>query len=456
MNFATVNPATGQRLRRYRPHRPAEVARALRQADSAYQAWRRAPLARRARYLRRVGSVLRRRADECAALITREMGKPLAQSRAEIDKTAQMCDFYARHGARFLAAERPAGAPAGVQVGFEPIGIVLAIMPWNFPFWQVFRAAIPAIMAGNAVLLKHSENVTGCALAIAEVFAAAAAPAERGLFQALLLPTARIPAVIADRRVQGVTLTGSTGAGRRVAALAGAALKKGVFELGGSDPYLVLADADLDLAAEVCAQARLGNAGQSCIAAKRFIVVAAVRRAFEAKFAARLALRRTGDPRDPATDIGPMARRDLRAALHTQVQASVRAGARLVFGGKPLPGPGFYYATTLLTGVRKGMPAYSQELFGPVAAVIPVRDEREAVAVANDSIYGLGAAVFSRDRRRARKVAARLEVGTVFINAQVRSHQAVPFGGIKQSGHGRELGRFGIREFVNVKTIRVA
>ena len=456
MNFTTINPATGRRIRVYRTHSPAQVGNALRRAEAAYQGWRDEPLANRARYLRKVASLLRKRTDEFASLITQEMGKPLGQARAEIEKTAAMCHYYAKNGGRFLADERPAGAAKNVLVVFEPIGIVLAIMPWNFPFWQVFRAAVPALMAGNAVLLKHSENVTGCALAIEEVFFAAAKPGQRGLFQTLVISTARIPALIADPRIQGVTLTGSTGAGKHVASLAGAAMKKGVFELGGSDPYLILADADLDHAAEVCAQARLGNTGQSCISAKRFIVVASVRRAFEAKFATRLAARRIGDPRDPNTDIGPMARRDLRAALHAQVEASLRAGARLVFGGHPLPGPGFFYASTLLAGVKKGMPAYSEELFGPVAAVIAVRDEREAVAVANDSIYGLGAAVFSRNRSRARRVAARLQAGTVFINAQVRSDQAVPFGGIKQSGHGRELGLFGIREFVNVKTVRVA
>jgi len=456
VSFATINPATGRRVRRYRPDRPAEVTAALRRAEAAQRSWRGVPPARRARCLRRVASVLRKRRDEFASLITLEMGKPLGQARAEIEKSAAVCAYYAKNGPRFLADEFPAGAAKNVRVGFEPVGLVLAIMPWNFPFWQVFRAAAPALMAGNAVLLKHSENVCGCARAIAEIFRAAAAPGERGLLQTLLIPTGRIPALIADPRVQGVTLTGSTGAGKHVAALAGAAMKKGVFELGGSDPYLILADADLDQAAEVCAQARLGNAGQSCISAKRFIVVAKVHRAFQAKFAARLQARRVGDPLDPATDMGPMARRDLRDALHRQVRASVKAGARLVFGGHPMAGPGFYYPPTLLTAVKKGMPAYSEELFGPVAALIAVRGEAEAIAVANDSIYGLGAAVFSRDRRRARKVAARLEAGTVFINAQVRSDQAVPFGGIKQSGHGRELGLFGIREFVNVKTIRVA
>jgi succinate-semialdehyde dehydrogenase/glutarate-semialdehyde dehydrogenase len=307
------------------------------------------------------------------------------------------------------------------------------------------------------MLLKPAPNVTGCAQMVAEIFAEAAGSRARrtalgSIFQTLLISTAAVPAVIADPRVHAVTLTGSTTAGRTVAALAGAAMKKGVFELGGNDAYLVLRDADLDQAAEICAVSRLLNAGQSCVCAKRFIVVRSVRREFERKFAARLAARRVGDPRDPANEIGPLARRDLRDRLDAQVQGSVKAGARLLLGGHPLPGPGFYYATTLLTDVKKGMPAYDQEMFGPAAAVIAVRDEAEAIAVANDSIYGLGAAVFSRDRRRARAVASRIEAGLVFVNDFVRSDPSLPFGGIKQSGHGRELGPYGSLEFVNIKT----
>ena len=450
--FSTVNPATGRRVRSYRTHTAAEVETALRRAHSAFKQWRETPAAVRARMLRGVASILREKAGEFASLITLEMGKPLAEARSEVMKCASVCDYYAKHGRAFLAAERSPGAAENVRIVFEPLGVVLAIMPWNFPFWQVFRAAVPALMAGNTVLLKHSPNVSGCALAIEGIFKAA----QENLLQALLIPTTRIPPIIADPRVQGVTLTGSTGAGRRVAALAGAAMKKGVFELGGSDAYLILEDADLDHAAEICAQSRLLNVGQSCISAKRFIVVAAVRRDFEKKFAARLAARRVGDPRDPATEVGPMARRDLRDHLHAQVKASIRAGAKLRFGGHPLPGLGFYYAPTMLTNVRKGQPAYDEELFGPVAAVVPVRNEAAAIAAANGSIYGLGAAVFSRNLRRARTVAAQIEAGSVFINDFVRSDPAVPFGGIKQSGYGRELGLYGLREFANVKAINIA
>lgn len=457
--FVSINPATGRRLRAYRPHTRAEVEAILRRARSAFVAWRDWPLEQRAGHLRAVARALRRRAGELAALITAEMGKPVAQAQAEIEKSAGACEYYARHSRRYLAPERPPGAPKTGRVLHEPLGTVFAIMPWNFPVWQVVRTAAPVLMAGNTLVLKHAPSVSGCARMIAEIFATTAAgrragrPAPGSIFQILLVPIEAVPALIADSRVQAVTLTGSTGAGQKVAALAGAAMKKGVFELGGSDAYLILEDADLDRAAEICAYSRLLNSGQSCVCAKRFIVVRSVRREFERKFSARLADRRVGDPRDPATAVGPLARRDLRDKLDAQVQASVKAGARLLLGGHPLPGPGFFYATTLLTDVKKGMPAYDEELFGPAAALITVRDEAEAIAVANDTVYGLGAAVFSRDRRRARAVASRIEAGLVFINDFVRSDPSLPFGGIKQSGHGRELGPYGSREFVNIKTV---
>jgi len=454
MPFVSIDPTTGRRLRAYRDHSLVEIETALRRADRAYRDWRERTPRDRARHLRSIARVLRARSPELAALITSEMGKPLAQARAEIEKSALTCEHYARQARHYLAEERPPGAPANARVAFEGLGVVLAIMPWNFPVWQVVRAAAPILSAGNAFLLKHAPNVCGSALAIAKVFAAAGLPA--GLFQTLLVSTDRIPAIIADRRVQAVTLTGSTRAGRTVAALAGAVMKKGVFELGGNDPYLVLADADLDQAAEICANSRLINSGQSCVCAKRFIVVAAIRREFEAKFAARLAARRIGDPREPATDVGPIARGDLRDRLHAQVTASIKQGAHLVMGGHPVPGPGFFYETTLLTNVKKGQPAYDEELFGPVAAIIRVRDEAAAILAANDSIYGLGAAIFSRNRRRARAVASRLQAGAVFINDFVRSDPTMPFGGIKQSGHGRELGQYGALEFTNIKTIVVS
>ena len=382
------------------------------------------------------------------------MGKPLAEARAEVAKCCLACEYYAEHARAFLSDEHPPGSPRRARVVFEPMGPVLAVMPWNFPYWQLFRAAAPALMAGNTMLLKHASNVTGCARAIEDVFAEAGLP--RGVFQTLVIARGRVAALVADPRVRAVTMTGSTQAGKVVASQAGAAMKKGVFELGGSDAYIVLADADIERAAEVCAFSRLINAGQSCISAKRFIVVRSVARAFEEELTARMAARRVGNPLDPATQVGPLARGDLRDELHRQVRASVRRGARVLIGGRPLAGPGYYYAPTVLSRVRKGMPAYSEELFGPVAAVIPVRDEAEAVAVANDSPFGLGAAVFTRSRRKAERVAARLEAGVVFANDAVRSDPSLPFGGVKQSGFGRELGRQGIMEFVNAKSLWMA
>jgi succinate-semialdehyde dehydrogenase/glutarate-semialdehyde dehydrogenase len=379
------------------------------------------------------------------------MGKPLAEARSEVQKCRLVCGHFARHAQGFLADQHPPGAPKGTRVVFEPIGPVLAVMPWNFPYWQVFRAAAPALMAGNTMLLKHAANVTGCARAIEGVFAAAGLP--KGVFQTLVVATGRVAGLVADRRVAAVTLTGSTGAGRAVAAQAGAAMKKGVFELGGSDPYIVLADADLDRAAEVCASSRLINAGQSCISAKRFIVVGPVAREFERKFTARIAARKVGNPLEPATQVGPLARSDLREQLHRQVRSSVRRGAKVLLGGHPLPGAGFYYSPTVLAGIVKGMPAYGEELFGPVAALIEVRDEDEAVRVANDSPFGLGAAVFTRSASTAERVAARLEAGAVFANDFVRSDPSLPFGGVKLSGYGRELGPQGIHEFVSAKSL---
>jgi len=451
MSFVSLDPATGKRLRVYREHTPAQAATAVTRAQAAFEDWRRLSFAERARQVRALARALRAQRESLARLMTAEMGKPIAQARAEVEKCALGCEHFARHAAAFLADERPAGAPKNSCVTFAPLGVVLAIMPWNFPFWQVFRAAAPALMAGNVILLKHSSNVSGCALAIEKVFSAAGAP--RHLLQTLLVPSKQIPGLIADPRVCAVTLTGSTAAGKQVAALAGAAMKKGVFELGGSDAYLILADADLDHAAETCAAARLVNNGQSCVAAKRFIVVERVQAAFEKKLVARMAARRMGDPRNPATGIGPLAREDLRADLHAQVRKSVRRGARLLLGGKLPPGRGFFYPPTVLTDVARGMPAYDEELFGPVAAIIPVHDEAGALTVANDSLYGLGAAIFTQNKNRAAALARQLEAGLVFVNDFVRSDPALPFGGVKQSGHGRELGPHGIREFVNVKTV---
>lgn len=453
MPLVSINPATGRKVRRYRAHSPGRIMTALGQAHAAHLAWRELALPARARHLRALARALRAERDTLAGLITTEMGKPLAQARLEVEKCANTCDYYARHAGPSLRPQRPPGAPAHARVVFEPLGVVLAIMPWNYPFWQVFRAAAPAFMAGNTLLLKHASNVSGCALAIEEVCLRAGLPP--GALRTVLAGTDAVPALIADPRVRAVTLTGSTTAGKQVGALAGAALKPCVFELGGSDPYLVLDDADVALAAKVCATARLINGGQSCISAKRMIVVESVRAEFERRIVAEFARRRLGDPGRENTDIGPMARDDLRRELHAQVARSVRAGARLLLGGKLPDGPGFYYPPTVLADVRPGLPAHDEELFGPVAAIIPVRDEAEAVAVANRSPYGLGAAVFTRNRRRGRAVAARLEAGMTFVNDFVRSDPTLPFGGIKESGYGRELGTYGLHSFVNAKTVWV-
>lgn len=451
MAFIVVNPATGQRIARHAEHPAAEVERRLERAHRAARAWREVSPTERVAPLPRLATALRAAAEELAQLATAEMGKPITQSRSEVEKCATLCAYLAREAPAQLADQIPAGAPAGARITCEPLGPILAVMPWNFPFWQAIRAALPALVAGNPVLLKPAPNVPGCALALERIFRAAGFPA--GLFQILLIGTAPIPRLIRDPRIAAVTLTGSTRAGRAVAAVAGDALKPGVFELGGSDPALVLEDADVDHAAEVAATSRLLNSGQSCICAKRFIVVRSRLREFTDAFVDRLLARRVGDPRDPGTDVGPLARADLRTGLHRQVGRSLRAGARLLAGGTLPAGPGYFYPITVLAGVAPGNAAADEELFGPVAAIMTARNEAEAVRLANASTFGLGASVFTRDTGRARHVAARLDAGSVYVNDFVRSTPELPFGGIKASGHGRELGRWGTQAFVNVKTI---
>jgi succinate-semialdehyde dehydrogenase/glutarate-semialdehyde dehydrogenase len=455
MALRTINPATGELDRAYDEATPAEVDAILRAAARAFEPWRRTPFGERAGALRRAAAALRSRQHELARLMAVEMGKPVAQGRAEVEKCASVCDHYAAHAERYLAPEDAPTGAAKSYVAFEPLGPVLAVMPWNFPFWQVFRFAAPALMAGNVALLKHASNVTGCALAIEEILHGAGVP--RDAFRALLVGSPRVDAVIRSPEIAAVTLTGSTPAGRAVAAAAGACLKKTVLELGGSDAYVVLQDADLDAAAETCAAARLVNGGQSCIAAKRFVVVEPVLTAFEERLVARMRERRVGDPLDDATDVGPQARADLRDELHRQVEASVARGARVALGCERPDGPGAYYLPSVLADVRPGMPAFDEELFGPVAAVVPARNERDAIRLANQSVFGLGAAVFTRDRERGERIARyELQAGSCFVNAFVRSDPRMPFGGVKESGYGRELSSFGIREFVNVKTVYVA
>jgi len=453
--LVSTNPQNGRMLREY-DETPAErVLEMIEAAHRSFLEWRRASFAARGVVLKRVAELIKAERQPLAELMAREMGKPVRQGRAEAEKCAWVCEYYAEHAEGFLSPEAIATDATQSYVAYEPLGVVLAIMPWNFPFWQVFRFAAPGLMAGNAALLKHAGNVSGCALAIEDLFARAGAPA--GLFRALLVPASRVASLIEHPRVAAVTLTGSTEAGRSVGGAAGRALKPSVLELGGSDPYLVLEDADLDATARICAEGRLVNSGQSCIAAKRFIVVEPVLEAFVERFVEAMRVKILGDPMEERTDVGPQARRDLRDDLHAQVQKSLAGGARLVLGGTVPEGPGAFYPPTVLTGVTPGTPAYDEEIFGPVAAVISARDEADAIRIANDSKFGLGGAVFTRNVERGRRIAERdLEAGSCFVNASVRSDPRLPFGGIKESGYGRELSVFGIREFVNVKTVYIA
>jgi succinate-semialdehyde dehydrogenase/glutarate-semialdehyde dehydrogenase len=450
----TINPATGAVVREYDEATDDEVTAALEAADRAFQDWRRAGFAARGQALRKAADTLDARRDELATLMAVEMGKPLAQGRSELEKCAWVCRYYAEQGESFLSPEVVATDASKSFVAFQPLGAVLAVMPWNFPFWQVFRFAAPALMAGNVGLLKHSSNVCGCALAIEEILHGSGVPREA--FRALLIESKRVPRVITAPEVKAVTLTGSTPAGQAVAAKAGEFLKKTVLELGGSDAYVVLEDADLEAAAEACVAARLINSGQSCIAAKRFIVVGPVFERFSELFVEKMKAKRMGDPLVEGVDIGPLARRDLRDDLQQQVQRSLAKGARALLGGQATSGPTAFFSPCVLTDVVPGMPAFDEELFGPVAALVRARDEADAIRLANQSVFGLGAAVFTSDRARGERIAAEsLEAGSCFVNTFVRSDPRLPFGGIKESGYGRELSAFGIREFVNVKTVYV-
>ena len=454
MTIQSINPATGEILERFDETSAREVDRILGEAHAAFLQWREVPFARRAQRMREAGQVLKKRRAEYARAMTLEMGKPIVQGEAEADKCAWVCEYYADH-AEALLAEQPRETDASRSyVRFDPLGPVLAVMPWNFPFWQVFRFAAPALMAGNAGVLKHASNVPRCALLIEEVFREAGFP--RGLFSTVLVGSSAVAALIADPRIVAVTLTGSDRAGSEVAGHAGRALKKTVLELGGSDPFIVLADADLAAAARTAADARLINSGQSCIAAKRFIVVEPVADQFLDRFLDELRSRRMGDPLVRGTQVGPQARIDLRDLLHEQVAESVKRGAKLLLGGEVPAGKGAFYPPTLLAAVDKGMPAFDEETFGPVAAVIRAKDAADAVRLANDSAFGLGASLWTQDRARAERMAAQIEAGSVFVNGVVKSDPSLPFGGIKRSGYGRELSEYGIREFVNIKSVWIA
>jgi len=454
MSLISTNPETGGKLKAYPEASVEEVSTILDDAARAFLGWSKGTIENRAIRFQSAARTLRESSEKAARLMAEEMGKPLVQGRLEVDKCAAACEYFAENAERFLSSI-PVEADARKSfVSFRPLGVILAIMPWNFPFWQVFRAAIPAIVAGNTVVLKHSSNVSGCALLIQEIFDKAGFPL--GVFRCLLVGSGRIEEVISDPRVQAVTMTGSTEAGRAVARAAGGALKKCVLELGGSDPYLILEDADLGLAARTCAASRLINSGQSCIAAKRFIVVESVRHDFEALFVQEMGSQKMGCPMDESTRIGPLAKADLREVVARQVEQSIAGGARCLLGGTAPQLPGYFYPATVLTDVGKGMAAFDEEVFGPVAAVVPVSDEAEAIRTANDSLYGLGAAVFSRDLQKGERIAVEdLEAGNCFVNTFVRSDPRLPFGGIKESGYGRELSMFGIREFMNIKTVFV-
>jgi succinate-semialdehyde dehydrogenase/glutarate-semialdehyde dehydrogenase len=450
--IASRNPTNGETVRVYEPLSAEQRTAIVRRVSAAQTGWSATPIRERAAALARAGRLLRERRDQYAGLITLEMGKPIREARTEIEKCAWGCEFYAEHAPPLLADE-PAPSDAGRSfVAYQPLGTLLAIMPWNFPFWQLFRAAVPAIAAGNTVLLKHASNVPQCALAIEEVFRDAFPP---DVLRTLLIGPEDVEPLIADPGVQAVTLTGSEAAGRQVAAAAGRNLKKSVLELGGSDAFVVLTDADLDLAVAGAVASRFQNTGQSCIAAKRMILAPEIAAAFVDRLRQRIATLRIGDPAHEATELGPLARPDLRDALHRQVTESVRLGAVLLAGGGPLPGPGSFYPPSLLDGVRPGMPAHDEELFGPVAAVIRARDEADALSLANNHRYGLGASLWTRDVQRGERLARQLQSGQAFVNGIVKSDPRLPFGGIKASGYGRELAAHGIREFVNIKTVWV-
>jgi succinate-semialdehyde dehydrogenase/glutarate-semialdehyde dehydrogenase len=451
MAIKCINPATGERLQSFEAWTNGRIEQALGQAEAAAPPWDAIGLEARCRHILALAERLRAQSEECARLISLEMGKLLREARAEVAKCATLCDYYAEHAAAFLADEHVGSEAGSSYVCFQPLGTVLGIMPWNFPFWQVFRFAVPALIAGNTGLLKHAPNVMGCAMKIEALFREAGLP--EGVFQNLPIEVEAVAGVIADRRVHAVTLTGSGRAGSQVAAQAGAALKKTVLELGGSDAFIVLDDADLGEASEWAARARFQANGQSCIAAKRFIVAEPVAEEFVARFRALAEARVPGDPLDENSGLGPVARADLREALHAQVRDALAHGARAVTGGELPSGAGFFYPPSILDGVTPEMRAWREELFGPVASIIRVSGDDEALRIANDSPFGLGGSVWTGDTDRGEHLARRLQSGSAFVNAMVRSDPGLPFGGIKQSGYGRELAGFGIREFVNVKTV---
>jgi acyl-CoA reductase-like NAD-dependent aldehyde dehydrogenase len=447
----SVNPATEAVLHTFEPHTPAHMEDAVGQAADAYRAWRKTSFAERARLLQAAAVYIRAHASRLAEIMTAEMGKPIVESEAEVAKCAWNCEYYAENAEEFLRDEPRRSSATESYTQYTPLGTVLAVMPWNFPFWQVFRFAAPALMAGNTAILKHASNVPQCAMAIEEVFREAGYPP--GAFRSLLIASSAVRSLIEDPRIAAVTLTGSEGAGGAVASQAGRAWKKTVLELGGSDPYLILEDADIESAARVGVRARYQNTGQSCIAAKRFIIVEPVYRRFQERFVEFVRQLKIGDPTDRATQIGPLARRDLLDDLARQVGESVARGAKLTIGGQRRAGRGYYFEPTVLSDVPPDAPASCEEVFGPVAALIRARDPQDAMRIANSSPYGLGSSIWTNDLGLARRLSRDMEAGQVFINGMVASDPRLPFGGIKRSGYGRELSELGIREFVNIQTV---
>lgn len=451
----TINPATGELIQEYAEMSFKEVSGIIEKANIAQSNWRTYSFAKRAEYLKQIAKLLKERKEEYGKLMSTEMGKPVADASSEVEKCAWVCNYYAENAEGFLSNDLTKSDAQKSYVTFNPLGIVLSIMPWNYPFWQLFRFAAPALMAGNGIVLKHSENTSGSALKIEELVHDAGIPPE--LFRTILVNNENMKQVIQHKGIAAVTLTGSTRAGKIVASQAGEALKKTVLELGGSDASIILADADIKSAAKLCVQSRLLNNGQSCIAAKRFVVVEQVYDEFVHEFSRLMAKKLMGDPFDDATDLGPMARKDLRDELHSQVMKSKEKGAKIILGGVIPNTDGAFYPATILENVSKGMPAYEEELFGPVASIIKVKDEEEAIKVANDTIYGLGASIYSQNVEKAEEIAAtKLDAGCCFVNDFVKSDPRLPFGGIKNSGYGRELGLYGIREFVNTKTVYIS
>ncbi|HEX4013251.1 MAG TPA: NAD-dependent succinate-semialdehyde dehydrogenase [Candidatus Cybelea sp.] len=447
----TIDPATGDAIERIEPMSPQRIEAKLSAAARAFDPWRNSSFDRRAEILQRVAARFRDEREALAATAVREMGKPLAQARAEVDKCAWGLDYFAERGQAMLSTQPAESTGTRSYVAFRPLGVLLAIMPWNFPFWQVIRAAAPAMMAGNVLLLKHATNTTRCALEIERIFAEAGAP--EGSFGTLLVPGKEVGKIVEDPRVAAVTLTGSEGAGVAVARTAGEQLKKCVLELGGSDAFVVLADADLEAAAAKAVTARFQNNGESCIAAKRFIVEQTVYDEFLSRFAERAAAQIVGDPMNERTQLGPCARQDLRETIHEQVSSTLAAGARLLTGGHVVEGRGFFYEPTVVGGVEPGMAMFDEEVFGPAAAVVRASDRDRAIALANNSRFGLGANIWTRDVALAERLAGQVEAGSVFINGMVASDPRLPFGGVKKSGYGRELSTFGIHEFVNIQTV---